>query len=91
MKVDLDVPPDLPGLNRIHTDSTYAADPEAKASLEYWRTRPTEEIVDSLMPGRDQPLTPRKDGSMNQGNTRTKVLEERGYATNGLPRVVLDY
>jgi hypothetical protein len=87
----LEDPLHQPRLLRIHSDATYTADPEARASLDYWRTRPTEEIVDSLEPGRDQPLITRKDGRIYQGNTRTKVLEERGYDTNSLPRTVLDY
>ncbi len=80
---------DQPPLKRIHPDPTYVTDPEAKASVEYWRTRPTEEIVDSLKPGGRQPLVTKPDGRMMNGNTRTKVLEERGYDINSLPREVL--
>jgi hypothetical protein len=81
--------PEQPRLQRIHPDSTYASDPEAKQSLEYWRTRPTQEIVDSLKPGGREPLMTKADGRMMNGNTRTKVLEERGYDINSLPREVL--
>ena len=79
---------DQPPLKRIHPDATYATDPEAKASLDYWRTRATEEILDSLKPGGREPLITKPDGRMMNGNTRTKVLEERGYDTNRLPREV---
>lgn len=78
-----------PPLHRIHPDSTYESDLEAKSSLEYWRTRPTVEIVDSLIPGGQDPLIAKADGRMMNGNTRTKVLEERGFDINGLPREVL--
>lgn len=78
-----------PPLRRIHPDSTYEGDPEAKSSLEYWRTRPTAEIVASLVPGGQDPLLVKADGRMMNGNTRTKVLEERGFDINGLPREVL--
>jgi hypothetical protein len=80
--------PSQPPLKRIHPESTYAADPEAKASLEYWRTRPTSEIVKSLEPGATKPLTTKPDGRMMDGNTRTKVLQERGYDIDSLPREV---
>lgn len=78
-----------PPLRRIHPDGTYQADPEAKASLEYWRKRPTDEIVGSLKPGGEDPLLTKPDGRMMNGNTRTKVLEERGYDIDLLPRVTL--
>jgi hypothetical protein len=81
--------PSQPPLQRIHPDSTYAADATAKASLKYWRTRPTQEIVDSLKPGGQEPLLTKPDGRMMNGNTRTKVLQERGHDINSLPREVL--
>ena len=78
-----------PPLVRIHPNETYAKDPAAKASLDYWRTRPTYEIVASLRPGGKDALITKADGRMMNGNTRTKVLEERGYDINSLPREVL--
>ena len=76
-------------LQRIHTDETYLKDPEAKASLEYWRTRPDQEIIDSLKPGSKKPLTVKSDGRIYDGNTRTKALQERGCDIDSLPRVEL--
>ena len=78
-------------MKRIHPDSTYATDPAAKASLEYWRTQPTGKIVESLEPGSKEPLITKPDGRIFQGNTRTKVLQERGYDVNSLPREVLPH
>lgn len=78
--------PQSPKLKRIHPDATYATDPGARASLNYWRGRPTPEIIDSLRPGGPDPLVAKQDGRMMNGNTRTKVLEERGYDINTLPR-----
>jgi hypothetical protein len=77
----------LPPLRRIH-DAVYEQDPKARRSLEYHRTRPTDEIVESLRPrsGNDEPLRVKPDGRVFQGNTRIKVLEERGYPVNDLPR-----
>ena len=45
-----------------------------------------EEIVELLRPGADESLKVKPDGRIFQGNTRIKVLEERGYPVNDLPR-----
>ena len=76
----------MPPLRRIHPDKTYVEDPAARRNLEYHRTRSTPEIVDSLRPGASEPLIMKPDGRIVQGNTRIKVLEERGYPINDLPR-----
>ena len=76
----------MPPLRRIH-DSAYEQDPNARRSLEYHRGRPTEEIVESLLPGKAESLMVKPDGRIFQGNTRIEVLEERGYPVNELPRV----
>lgn len=73
-------------LRRIHSDALYERDLNARRSLEYNRTRPTEEIVKSLRPGEVKSLKVKPDGRVFQGNTRIKVLEERGYPVNDLPR-----
>jgi len=74
-----------PPLRRIH-ESVYEIDPQARRSLEYHRSRTTEQIVESLRRDADEPLIVKPDGTIPQGNTRIKVLEERGYAVNDLPR-----
>gem|GEM_PF-1250735 len=73
-------------LRRLHPDSTYETDPEAKRSLDYWRRQPTGTIVESLKPGTENSLKVRPDGTIVDGNTRTKVLEERGYDIGSLRR-----
>jgi hypothetical protein len=55
-------------------------------ALEYWRKQPTADIVNSLQPGRPEALTVTSDGRIMNGNTRIKVLEERGFDVNSLPR-----
>ena len=40
--------------------------------------------------GAVQPLIVKPDGTIIQGNTRIKVLEERGYPVNDLPRETLE-
>jgi hypothetical protein len=76
-----------PPLRRIH-DAVYDQDPDARRSLEYHRSRPTEEILEPLRPkpGNKEQLRVKSDGRVFQGNTRIKVLEERGYPVDDLPR-----
>jgi hypothetical protein len=60
-----------PPLRRIHDDAVYDQDLKARRSLEYHRTRSTEEIVESLRPrpGNDEPPRGKPDGRVLQGNT----------------------
>jgi hypothetical protein len=57
-------------------------------ALEYWRRQPTEDIVNSLQPGQPEALKVKSDGRIMNGNIRIKVLEERGFDVNSLPREV---
>ncbi|CCB65613.1 protein of unknown function [Hyphomicrobium sp. MC1] len=75
-----------PPLRRLHSDETYATDRVAKDSLEYLRKQPTDALVESLKPSSREPLVTKPDGTIMQGNTRVKILEERGYDVNALPR-----
>jgi hypothetical protein len=64
-------------------------------SLDYWRRQPTQRIVESLRPRPNDPryqefLKVKPDGTIMQGNTRIKVLEERGYNINDLLRSPAD-
>jgi len=79
-----------PPLRRIH-DAIYEQDADARRSLEDHRSRTTQEIIESLRPRPDnkESLRVKPDGRVFQGNTRIKVLEERGYPVNDLPRDVL--
>jgi hypothetical protein len=54
--------------------------------LEYWRRQTTEIIVESLQPGNSESLKVKPDGRIMNGNVRIKVLEERSYDVNGIPR-----
>jgi hypothetical protein len=77
-----------PRLRRIHPDSTYERG-SAKYGLESIRRMSTYDIVDSLTPNSAEPLTVKLDGRIFDGNTRIKVLQERGYDINTLPRVII--
>ncbi|MBV8653220.1 MAG: hypothetical protein JO255_17270 [Alphaproteobacteria bacterium] len=76
----------LPPLRRIH-EGVYEAG-TAKSSLEYHRRLSTELIVASLAPEAPQPLIVKADGTIVQGNTRIKVLEERGFPVDESPRIM---
>ena len=78
-----------PPLKRIHSDKTLNTGSN-KRNLESQRTRSTRDIIDSLKPGAKEPLTVKPDGRIVDGNTRIKVLEERGVDINNLPRTILD-
>ncbi len=56
----------------------------ARSSLAYHRLQATAEIIDSLRPGAKSPMAVKRDGTIMQGNTRIKVLEERGYPIDEL-------
>jgi hypothetical protein len=75
-------------LRRIHLDYTLEAGSN-RVALEYWRKQPTEDIVNSLQPGQPEALKVKSDGRIMNGNMRIKVLEERGFDVNSLPREVL--
>jgi hypothetical protein len=79
----------LPPLRRIHGDDVYLRGPGRRA-LQFWRTQPTDIILRSLQPGQPEALRVKADDRVLNGNTRLKVLEERGYNVNGLPREELD-
>jgi hypothetical protein len=64
-----------------------------KIALESVRKMTTREIVESLRPGARAPLKVKPQGDVDiimDGNTRIKVLRERGYDVESLPRVPYD-
>jgi hypothetical protein len=77
-----------PPLRRIHSDRTLETG-SSRIALEYWRQQPTAAIVQSLQSGNIEALQVKPDGRIMNGNTRIKVLEERGFDINSLPREVL--
>ena len=71
-----------PRLKRVHSDDTIKN--SNKSGYEYWNNRSTQEIVDSLKPGSEEPMVVRPDGTILNGNTRALILEERGIDINSL-------
>ena len=77
-----------PPLRRIHSDQTLETGAN-RIVLAYWRQQLTPAIVHSLQPGTLAALKVKPDGRIMDGNTRIKVLEERGVEVNNLPREIL--
>jgi hypothetical protein len=76
-------------LSRLHSDATITQG--NSASYDFWKNKPTEEIIESLKPGSAfGELTVKPSGTVMDGNTRIKVLEERGIDVNTLERVIID-
>jgi hypothetical protein len=77
-----------PSLKRIQSDATIKSGSN-RFSYDFWRQQSTDDIVQSLRSGADEALRSTLDGRIINGNTRIKVLEERGFDVNALPREVI--
>ncbi len=77
-----------PPLRRIHADAMLSSG-VGRFSLAYWRSRGTNDIVESLRPGSSEALRVKPDGRIINGNVRVKVLEERGFDVNALEREIV--
>jgi hypothetical protein len=85
---DKDVEEPQPTLKRLHSDATITSGSN-RFSYDFWRQQTTDDIVQSLRPGAGEALRSKPDGRIINGNTRIKVLEERGFDVNALPREVI--
>ena len=72
-----------PPLKSIHPDSSLRP-----SSLDFWGKKSTQEIIDSLKPGQKDALLVYTDGRIAQGNTRIKILRDRGVDVDKLPREI---
>ena len=76
------------GLNspkRLHCDETSVK--YNSGGYKFWSSKSTEEIINSLKPGSEEPLTVKPDGTIMQGNTRALILQQRGVNLEDLPAV----
>jgi hypothetical protein len=55
-----------------------------RSSYRYWSLKSTQEIVDSLQVGANEPLTVKQDGTVMQVNTRILILQQRRFDINSL-------
>jgi hypothetical protein len=58
--------------------------------LDKFRRLSTEELIDSLLPGRDGSLRARPDGTVLEGHHRLKILRERGVNVDDLQREIIE-
>ena len=80
--------PNKSPLKRIHSDQ-HLENGLSRFSLICWRKQETAKIIESLSPDRIESLRVKPDGRIMNGNTRIKVLEERGVEFNNLPREIV--
>ena len=73
---------------RVHSEQTLTSG-YGQYTYAYWLGQSTQDIVNSLQPNAQDPLTVRPDGTVLDGNTRLLILEQRGYDVNSLPRTII--
>jgi len=67
----------------LHSDELLS-----QGKLEKMGARTSEELLESLLPGRLECLKTRLDGTILDGHHRIKVLRERGVNVDVLPREI---
>jgi ParB-like chromosome segregation protein Spo0J len=71
-------------LKPLHPDSSLS-----RAKLDQYAKAATQELVDSLRPGQKNSLKVRPDGTIIEGHHRIKILRDRGYDVDTLPREIV--
>lgn len=71
-------------LKPLHPDGSLSP-----AKLEQYAKASTQELIDSLRPGKAGSLKVRPDGTMVDGHHRIKILRERGVDVDLLPREII--
>jgi hypothetical protein len=79
----------LPSLTRIHSNETILSGSN-RISYDYWNSKPTNELVESLRPGTDEALKAAPDGRIFNGNIRCMILEQSGIDVNSLPHEIIE-
>ncbi|MGD0698129.1 MAG: hypothetical protein ABSB82_25215 [Terriglobia bacterium] len=74
---------DLP-LKSLHSDDVLS-----KAKLKTLVQLTTEELRKTLLPGQPASLKARPDGTVLDGHHRIKILRDRGFDVDALPREVI--
>jgi hypothetical protein len=73
-----------PPLKSLHADESLSL-----PKLERFGKLSTEELVDSLRPGKPGSLKTRPDGTLIDGHHRVKILRVRGVDVDALPRELI--
>ena len=74
----------LPPLKSLHDDSSLI-----QTKLNQYDKLSTDELIKSLLPGKEGSLRARTDGIMIDGHHRIKILRERGVDVDNLPREII--
>ncbi len=75
---------DDPPLKPLHSAETLI---ESKLSL--FAKLPTDKLMESLKPGTAGALKARPDGTIMDGHHRIRILRDRGFDVNKLPREMI--
>ena len=78
------MPTDPPALRSLHPDESLL-----RLKLDQYGKLSDQELIDSLRPGRPGCLKARPDGTVVDGHHRIKVLRDRGYNVDVLPREIV--
>jgi len=73
-----------PRLKFLHTDATLVS-----SKLREFSGIETQELLNSLLPGKNASLKIREDGTVVYGHHRLKVLRDRGVDVDALPREIV--
>lgn len=73
-----------PPLKSLHLDSSLI-----RSKLDHYGNLTTQELTDSLRPGKSGSLKVRPDGTIVDGHHRIKILRDRGVDVDSLPREVI--
>lgn len=74
----------MPPLKPLHSDAALI-----RLKLDQYTKLSTDELMDSLRPGQVGSLKARPDGTLVDGHHRIKVLRDRGYNVDSLPREIV--
>jgi len=72
-------------LTPLHSEGSLS-----RPKLAGFRKLTTDELIDSLRPGKPGALKTRPDGTIMEGHHRVHVLQERGVDVNELAREVME-
>ncbi len=72
-----------PPLKSLHSESSLI-----QLKLEQFRRLSTEELIESLAPGKIGALKTQTDGTIMDGHHRIVILRERGVNVDDLPREI---
>ncbi len=73
-----------PRLKSLHSGGSLS-----QSKLDQFSKMASQELIDSLKPGQAGALKVRPDGMMIDGHHRIKILRDRGFDVDSLPREII--